>query len=55
MTNYHLKPPTDPLPTLAWQEAKARRRRVLEEVRRRRRILYRKLQERKNAMKSGYF
>ena len=39
MTNYHLTPPTM-LPSLAVQEAKEKRRRVLEAVRQRRRIIY---------------
>jgi len=54
MTDYHLKPP-ETLPSLAWQEAKAKRRRVLEAVKNRRRILYQKLHQHKKAVKSGYF
>src|SRR5260221_2286499 len=53
MTNYHLKPPQDQLPSATWQEKKEKRRRLLEEIRRRRRILYRKLQNRHKAMKPG--
>jgi len=36
MTNYHLKPPVDPLPYTAWQEKKAMRKKLLDEIRRRR-------------------
>jgi hypothetical protein len=39
MTNYYLTPPTI-LPSLAVQEAKEKRRRVLEAVRARRKIIY---------------
>ncbi len=39
MTNYHLTPPTI-LPSLAIQEAKEKRRKVLEAVRARRKIIY---------------
>jgi len=39
MTNYHLTPPTL-LPSLAVQEAKEKRRKVLEAVRARRKIIY---------------
>jgi len=44
MTAYNLKPP-DTLPSLAWQEAKEKRRRVLEAVRRRRAEAYKRLRE----------
>ena len=39
MTNYHLTPPAT-LPSLVVQEAKEKRRRVLAEVRARRKIMY---------------
>ena len=39
MTDYHLTPPTT-LPSLAVQEAKEKRRKVLEAVRARRKIIY---------------
>jgi hypothetical protein len=39
MTNYHLMPATT-LPSLMAQEAKEKRRKVLEEVRERRKIIY---------------
>jgi len=40
MTDYHLKPGI--LPSLATSEAKEKRRKVLEEVRKRRKIIYQK-------------
>ncbi len=39
MTNYHLTPPTM-LPSLAVREAREKRRKVLEGVRQRRKIIY---------------
>jgi hypothetical protein len=44
MTNYHLTPPTI-LPSFAVQEAKEQRRRVLEAVRARRKIIYTRFKE----------
>jgi hypothetical protein len=45
MTNYHLIPATT-LPSLAVQEAKEKRRHVLEAVRQRRKIIYQRFRER---------
>ena len=36
MTNYSLKPPDNSLPRTSWQEAKEKRKKLLEDVRRRR-------------------
>ena len=49
MTNYQFKPSQDPLTIPAWQSAKEKRKRQLEEVRRSRRLIYqlmRKMQPR---------
>jgi len=48
MTNYHLTPPTI-LPSLAVQEAKEKRRRVLEAVRARRKIIYTRFHQKMQA------
>ncbi len=48
MTNYHLTPPTI-LPFLAVQEAREKRRRVLEAVRARRKIIYTRFQKKMQA------
>ncbi len=45
MTNYALKPPQDPLPRLSWRETKEKRKKLLEEVRRRRRLIYELMQK----------
>jgi len=45
MTTYNLKPP-DTLPSFAWQEAREKRRRVLDAVRRRRVDVYKRFRER---------
>ena len=44
MTNYHLTPPTI-LPSFTVQEAKEKRRKVLEAVRARRKIIYQRFRE----------
>ena len=46
MTDYHLKPGI--LPFLAIMEKKEKRRKVLEEVRKRRKIIYQKFMEKKS-------
>ena len=46
MTNYQLKPPQNPLPYSSWQEAKEKRRKVLDTVRRRRAEVYKRFRER---------
>ncbi len=45
MTNYHVKPIT--LPSLASQDAKKQRRKVLEAVRQRRKIIYQRFRLKK--------
>lgn len=45
MTAYNLTPPTT-LPSLAWQETKEKRKKVLEAVRQRRAEAYKRLRER---------
>jgi hypothetical protein len=46
MTNYHLKPPTtNSLDRSSWQEAKDKRKKQLEEVRQRRRLLYQRFSQ----------
>ena len=51
MTNYQLKPLTT-LPSLASQEAKEQRRKVLEAVRARRKIMYQRFQEKKRQLQA---
>jgi hypothetical protein len=45
MTDYHLKPPADALPSTAWQEKKQARKKLLDEIRRRRGQRYMKFME----------
>jgi len=46
MTDYHLKPGM--LPSLVAQEKKEKRRKLLEEVRKRRKIIYKRFMSNKN-------
>ena len=50
MTNFHIPPPQEPLPNTAWQEKKAKRKKLLDEIRRRRAERYKQfLRKRYNA------
>jgi hypothetical protein len=52
MSNYHLKPlPT--LPSQAVQEKKAARKKLLEEVAKRRKLLYQRFREKMKQMQTG--
>jgi hypothetical protein len=48
MTEYHFTPPTIP-PSLAVQEAKEKRRKILEAVRHRRKVIYARLYKKMQA------
>jgi len=45
MTNFQCKPPQDPLTIPAWQEAKEKRKKQLEEIRNHRRVMYELMQK----------
>lgn len=53
MTDYHQKPPQT-LPSFAWQEAKEKRKKLLEAVRQRRAGLYQRMRNRNKAVKPGF-
>ena len=54
MSDYHLKPLTT-LPSIAAQEAREQRRKQLEEVRARRKILYQQFREKMKQYKPSEF
>jgi len=52
MTAYNLKPP-ESLPSLAWQEAKEKRKKVLATVRRQRAVMYQRVLQKKRSLQSS--
>ncbi len=52
MTAYNLKPP-ETLPSLAWQEAKEKRKKLLAAVHRRRAVMYQRSYQKKRSLQSG--
>jgi len=52
MTAYNLKLP-ETLPSLAWQEAREKRKKLLAAVRRRRAVMYQRILQKKRSLQSS--